>query len=327
MSTTLIFKKPKLKDGYKLVEYDNNLEIHYKGEEFVISGEGEDLSQIKVLLNLLNGENSLEMIQERLPGWTIEDVNDVLIMLDQAWLLSEGESTEFNGCSGLELILECEDLQRYLERQKGETKITSALVSGNADKRLLYGFAFEYYHVTSRAHGSIAPALSYLYPRQRKSTLRKFFVEEYRHDDLIMKSLMAAGFSKAEIVNSVPLPYTNAVCNLLSAFANQDPLSFMAVLFIFEGKPWEEDIYIKSLEQYDVPDDFVTYQRIHSEINQKGEHGLVSRELFKTIDYISQADKIRILKNIGIMMDTLFRMYDGIYDYYQNPSNPLPRLI
>lgn len=326
MINRLDFHKPRLKEGVDIVKKQEALEIHYLGEEFSIAVDNNDQSSFLQFLNNLDGSLTLNQLVDNTSDWDSDDIHEFLLLLDQMWLLTDAGQIKPEIYSGLDLILECEDLQRYLVRNRGENRLTRTITSGQATEKLLHGFTFEYYHVTSRVYDCLAPALSMINNSLCKNTMRRFFSEEYQHDLLVLKALENAGYTKDEVTNSVPLPYTAAVSNMLGSLAAQDPLSFMAVLFMFEGKPWEDDYYVEALGLYKLPEGFVKYQKIHSEINQNGEHGLVSREMIATYPVISSIDRKRVLKNICLMFDTLSSMYNQIYDYYTEEMD-LPRKL
>lgn len=318
--------KPKLKDGHTIVEVLEGLEINYMGEEFLISSDIIEKEYLKKFLSLIDGKHSREEVYLALASaMDKEDVDDLITVLDQSWLLTEGKEKPLLGPTGLQFIIECEDFYRYLLNKKGATKLSVELASGKADLNLLYGFTLEYYHITTNAHPSISPTLAYQQERGCKEVLRQFYLEEQGHDELIMKSLLGVGFSREEVANSIPLPYTSAIMDLLTSFAVKDPLTFMTLLFIFEGKPWEEDLYVECLSLYDVPDEFIRHQKAHADINNQGEHGLVSREMLSQLDYISYSEKIRVFHNVQTLVETTYKMHDNIYNYYSNKKNPIPR--
>lgn len=328
MSYEFLFKKPKFRNSCKFYEVENGVHIKSFGDEFAIANEELNKKDVLEFIELVNGENSVDEIINGVCSWDSDDVFDLLISLDQISLLTEGNDPYFKN-SGLELMTLCEDLYRYLVNQHEPTRLTKAISSGKADLRLLYGFAFEYYHVTFRAQDSITPSMMHSLNTKAKELIYEFFVEEYKHDEFLKKALLSAGFKEEDIIQSVPLPCTAALNNMLTAYSLNDPLSYMAVLFMFEGSPYIEDAYIIDLRKYldRVPEDFIKYQKIHSDINIQEEHGLMSRNLFNTIEYITKEERHRVLKSVRNSFYCLRNWGEQIFEYYSNETNPFPRFL
>nr|WP_236588247.1 iron-containing redox enzyme family protein [Tumebacillus amylolyticus] len=190
----------------------------------------------------------------------------------------------------------------------------------------MIGWTLEYYHITKRAHDCISPAIAKGHGEFR-SMLLDFFHEEYRHDKLLLKSLKSLGFEEHEITNSIPLPYTAAVSNLLAKWAHTDLLSYMASLFIFEGTAMEGNDYVQALDVYEMPREFSIHQAAHNNINTEGDHGNVSREFYASIEYITAEDQARVIRNIRLLHEAQLRAHDTIFEYYLKPDVKMPRLL
>ncbi|MBY4602884.1 MULTISPECIES: iron-containing redox enzyme family protein [Bacillus] len=325
MKHELYFEKPKLRKKVRIEEKDEYLQISYHGFSLeIFPNEKVSLNVIKDLLNLLDGKHSLEQICEKVSLFSKEEIINYINELDEHWLLTEGTENKIEGKSGLDFIFYLEDLYAEWQNNIKETELTQLILNKGASKNLIVGFAVEYYHVTRRCHECISPAVAKSQGRIREKVL-DFFMEEYRHDKLLMKSLLSFDFDRKEIENSVPLPYTQAIMNMLSKWAHTDLLSFMAGIFLFEGTDYDGMEYKEALSSYNLPKDFVKYQNTHGDINIKGEHGQVTRDFYRELDYISPEDQIRVVNNIRMLNELHIRMHQNTIDYYNQINTVVPR--
>jgi len=318
---------PRLRRGYAAKAIPGGVSILRRGEEYAqleLSSHNRSES-IAQLLNSLDGTLSLASIEARC-GDGVE-AQKLIALLDTSMLLCEGRVTEAPGVvSGAAFIRELEQAYDDWTDEKGETEFSTRFLDGELPREVVVGWAFESYHITLRAHDCIAPALIRSEPHLRESVFN-YFADEYRHDKLLLKSIEALGYSRADIKASVPLPYTSAIMNHLGKWAQSDQLSFFACLFVFEGSPVEGDEYIAGLKRYDLPDAFVAPQSVHNDINKDGDHGNVSRHFFKNIDCISTAAQRRVRENIRLLFELEHLHNQQVFSYYQNPVFGVPRKV
>ncbi|HGA1024568.1 TPA: iron-containing redox enzyme family protein [Bacillus cereus] len=328
MGQTLYFEQPKLRQKVEIIDKVNYIEINYHGNSIELSPSSEfQLNDIKSFLNLLDGKNTIEDLNKKLNSFNQEQIIEYINELDEHWLLEEGKKSKIEGKTGLEFAFELEDYYSFWKNYSKETELTKLILDNKASKNLLVGFAFEYYHVTRRCHEALTPAIVKSHGKTREKVF-EFFIEEYRHDQLLLKSLTSLGFSQQEIENSMPLPYTNSIMNMLAKWAHSDLLSFMAGIFIFEGTDYDSLAYKNALSAYDgLPENFARYQNTHGDINIEGDHGHVTRDFFKDIEYISEEDQKRVLNNVRWLNELNLRMHQNTIDYYNNPDAVIPRSL
>lgn len=321
------FEQPKLREGSELVVTADHLKIAYRGEEFdIYPDEQHTLEQISRFLQMLDGSRTVEQLKAQSADFSPEEIAEFLEMLDESWLLADAKQAEIVGKNGLTFLLELEDLYRDWEKEFAESELATAFYEGRASKELVIGVTFEYYHITKRAHDCITPAIAKGHGAMQRGYM-EFFHEEYRHDKLLLQSLHALGYTKEQVVNSIPLAYTAALSNQLAKWAHTDLLTFMASLFIWEGTNFESAEYIESLEEYDFPKEFANNQKTHSDINIEGEHGNVSREFFSQIAFVSPEDQKRVIQNLRLLVEMRARVETEMYRYYSAPDAVIPRLF
>jgi hypothetical protein len=324
---TLYFEQPKLRSNVKITHDENCIHIRHHGTEVELAPLNNiSLRDIENFLNVMDGNHSIDEIVNSTKIFSRDDVINYIKNLDDNWLLSEGKKNRLNGKTGLEFIIELEDKYAQWLYEAKETPLTRLLLDNKASKNLVIGFSFEYYHVTRRCHECISPAIAKAQGEIREKVI-EFFVEEYRHDKLLAKSLMALGYTKNEIENSIPLPYTQSIMNMLSKWAHTDLLSLMAGIFIFEGTDYDGYAYKDAISAYDFPPDFAKYQNTHGDINLEGDHGHVTREFFTHVGYISPEDQTRVINNIRFLNELHVRMHANTIDYYDHPNSIIPRSL
>lgn len=325
MSDTLYFIKPKLRNKVQIEDKNGFLHLVYHGNSVDMAPtEKISMENIKFFLQLLDGTHTIEQLNEKIDFLQTDEIMDTLSELDEYWMLTEGNPQEIQGKTGLEFIMDLEDLFAEWQNITKENKMTRLILDSHASKNLLIGFAFEYYHVTRRCHECVSPAIAKAQGKIRDKVL-EFFIEEYRHDKILIKSLTSLGYDKKEIEQSLPLAYTQSIMNMLSKWAHTDLLSFMAGIFIFEGTDYDGIAYKEALSKYDMPEDFIKYQNTHGDINIEGDHGHVTREFFIDINYVSPEEQIRVINNIRLLNELINRMSEHIIEYYDRPDAVIPR--
>ena len=324
----MYFKNPALKKGCNVSYNNNQVSLNYAGDTYSIELDNPSKSEVIFdFLTMLNGDHLFTNLVGKYRSLDNKEITQLLTMLDDSFLLRETVNTSFKGDSGINVLIRLEDLyHNQWIREKGETKFAQLVLDGVAPPSIIQGWAFEYYHITLRAHDCITPAISKL-KNEFQKILIEYFHDEYRHDKILIKSLYALGYKDEEIARSIPLPYTNAIMNLLAKWAHLDQLSFMAALFIFEGTKESGKEYIDALKKYALPKDFVKGQSLHNDINTDGDHGSISRKFYQLIDYINMDQEKDLTRNMRLLFETERKQHQNIVSYYGNLQKPIIRLI
>ncbi|MGK3959948.1 iron-containing redox enzyme family protein [Sorangium sp. So ce118] len=323
----LHFLRPKLKGGCAVSRSHTGLTLSYLGEEFTFElDDPEKAHPVERFILALDGTRGVSELTAGAGVIAPGDAEMTLRLLDESLLLTEGAAPP-PGKGGLAFATELEDLYYNVWiPEDGETELVRTIFDGHAERDVIYGWCMESYHVTSRAHDCLSPILARFHGAFKRKAIH-YFLDEYRHDKLIVKSLEAAGFRREDIERSLPLPYTHAVMNLLAKWANSDLLSFMGCLFVFEGTREIGDSYIESLSKYDLPEEFVKGQSIHNDINNDGDHGNISRDFYAMIDHVSADDQARVTRNLRMLYEAQLRKHDNVLRYYRAPTIGVPRLV
>ncbi|AJK50119.1 iron-containing redox enzyme family protein [Burkholderia plantarii] len=319
--------RPVLRSDSAIRRLDDCLVITYLDEDYEIEFDDPgSLPATEILLNRLDGTHTVDELSRDADGLRPDQVANTLSILDGNFLLGEGAH---GGApmSGIAFALHLEDL--YYNRwmgQDGETALVRAVFDRQASREVLVGWGLECYHVTSRAHDCLAPIIARMHGALKPLAI-DYVLDEYRHDKLLMKSLLSLGYTREQVERSLPLPYTNAVMNLLARWSNTDLLSFMGCLFVFEGTQDIGDAYIQQIGQYDLPPEFLHGQAVHNEVNNAGDHGAVSRLLYSRFPSIGVDDQARVIRNLRMLYEAQRRKHQNVLDYYDAPTIGIPRSL
>src|SRR5262249_39749263 len=139
-----------------------------------------------------------------------------------------------------------------------------------------------------------SPILGYLASTKARCLINEFYIGEYGHDELVLRALNEIGISREALRDSIPLPETLAMCNALSYWASTHPIFFSSPLRVLEGKDAQVDPFVAACERRGLNPKFIAPMRQHAEINRKAEHGNLTREIFKEIEFVDDETMARM---------------------------------
>jgi len=233
--------------------------------------------------------------------------------------------------AGLEAILEVESVVDELARQILHRNVfwdrcLNAQSQDEFPRSVVLGLILENYHFLYRESYFDAPVLSYVANAKVRASLNAFYSEEYGHDELLMKALVAAGHDRSTIEQAIPLPTTMALCNALAYWSHFDPLFFFTTLGILEGQGLDRDSFIDCCERIGIEDAVLAPVRAHAAINQKAGHGNLTRELFAQIPVIDRDTVQRLKAQCRLFIELYDQFYVGTWTYYVNAIHRVRRL-
>lgn len=202
---------------------------------------------------------------------------------------------------------------KYL-KEKGESELTKMIFDESDHHELVKDFTLQYYHVTNMCRSSIAASIATLKGKQKQLAI-DFFEEEIGHEKLLKRALQAIGVS--DFSDRSILPSTRALMNRLRYCSIIDPLSFMAIIFLYEGSTEDGRDYINSLRRHEFDNDFINPQEKHEDINSNGEHDKVSLSFYEELSFINNSDSVRVEQMIKDTIDIEYYMHSEIVDNYE----------
>lgn len=303
------------------------IELRNGGRRFEISGLPYEPQEFQALVEAMNGENSVSSLSMKFGGEK-KLLNTITALYDADLLYFRGNGDGY--VTGLECLLEIEDLQADLMYQTlYRNKFWQACKNpSDVDPRVFHGMAIENYHFLFRESWFDSPVLSFQGSTKARLLMNEFYGEEYGHDELILKSLHVIGITREQAAETRPLPQTLALCHGLSHWAATDPLFFFTTLGVLEGKDLKIDSYIRAMEDGgQVNEAFIKPILAHANINMDGEHGSLTRKIFKEIPVVSRSDLEKMKKNTHLFIELYDDFHSAVWDYYSDKANPLLRQL
>lgn len=308
-------------------DVDGKIELLNGGRRFEIDGLPYNGAEFKALVKAMNGENTVSTLSTSFSGE--KKLLSTISALYDADLLYF-KSNDGGYVTGLECLLEIEDLQSDLmHKTLYKNKFWLACKDpSQINPRIYHGMAIENFHFLFRESWFDSPVLSYQGSTNARLLMNEFYAEEYGHDELILKALHVIGITRDQISETRPLPQTLALCHGLSHWAATDPLFFFSTLGVLEGRDIKIDSYIRAMEQSgNVESSFIQPILAHANINMSGEHGSLTRKIFKEIPPVSLADMTRMRQNTRLFIELYDNFHTAVWEYYSNMENPLLRQI
>jgi hypothetical protein len=256
-------------------------------------------------------------------------VAEVLSALDSLGLLTETSLPEPAGVvSGRQLYRE---LRRFADRLYDrviEGRFHRAMTFGGITRNQLVGYALEYYHLVRQAPRVLAPALAKEEPGELPGLLQDFLASELHHDRMLETSLKAVGITREQLRRMQPLPATFALIASIGAYAAQNPLTFKAMLYLFEEpSPEFNEAFAEACQAEGLPDAFVRPILAHAQLNDEGDHGDISAQLLAEVPVVGPEEQHTVRKHLAIVIETLAQQEKEILEYYGRPDALVPRIF
>jgi len=323
----ILCQQPVFKNGVLFEFKDTSIEIRHGNQGCAIAVLPEDKPEVSQLLRLLQvGGFSWEQLAQQCPGIQ-EQVPELLSEFAARGLITEHKAqVELQGVTGRQFYRElCRFLVRF-KRRFPPSPFSQKMLEGTISRNQLIGYVLDSYHITHLCPKLLAPSLTHHESPTTHKLLQEFFVSELNHDRLIEKSLKSVGIGKKQLTQMQPLPMTFAMCSSLGVFAHQHPLSFKAALMVFEEDDQQfHQLFKQNCEALGLPPQFYQPVLLHARINEEGDHGEITADLFGQVPYISPQEQWVVRQNIAILVESSILRTHEILDYYGNPHNPIPR--
>jgi Iron-containing redox enzyme len=239
---------------------------------------------------------------------------DILQALDRYGFLTETAPSEAGRTiSGAVFSTE---VAAFVERAKVKARpiLYEALCSGRASRAALIRYAREYYHVVHAGPGIIAGSLAHASDRTTREILEQFLASELGHDKLIASALASVGIGEAEIDRVLPLPETFSIISALQVAADQEPLTFKALVFLMEeASPEFHQAFVSACEYDGLPAAFWGPITAHAGINNEGAHGSISKRLLAQVEAVTQEERCVVLKQAMTMIENLVALEHALF--------------
>jgi hypothetical protein len=232
--------------------------------------------------------------------------HEILLALDRFGLLTEAAPPDPGYMiSGAAFWTE---VSAFTERAKVKARpvLYEALRSKRTTRQTLIRYATEYYHIVRAGPAIIAGSLAHLSDRQTRAILENFLTSEIGHDALIASAIASVGVTDDELQSSLPLPETFAIISALQVFADQEPLTFKALVFLMEEtSPEFHQSFVSACEYEGLGRSFWQPIADHGRINDENAHGSISHRLLSQVELVSVEERIVVLKQAIAMVENL----------------------
>jgi heme oxygenase-like protein len=329
MSSSLhleLFERPRFREQVELVFDDDGVECVYRDQSCRVDFHGNgDARQLITLLR--EGGLTREELQGALPALA-GDIGGVLTALDALGLLTETHLSEPGGVvSGRQLYRELRRMADNLYNEVIDESFYQRMTDGTISAHQLIGYALEYYHLVHLAPRLLAPALSKEEPGRIPGLLQDFLASELHHDRMLESALGAVGITSEQLAAAQPLPMTFGLCAGLGAYAAQNPLTFKAMLYLFEEpSPDFNDAFATACRAAGLPEGFIAPILAHAHLNSDGNHGDISGELLAEVPVVGPEEQHTARKHLAITVETMALQEKEILAYYGAPGALIPRV-
>ncbi|OHX13351.1 hypothetical protein BI347_07385 [Chromobacterium sphagni] len=298
-------------------------------EELEISAGQASAAEVAELVSRLVQGCSQAEVQDALPRQSADSIRHLLASLEDYGVIRSVAPAA--GKTGMETLLEIEDLSNHLlyqtlYRNAFWVNCQNASQPGDIPEKVFHGMVIENYHFLFRESYFDAPVLSYVPNTRVRLAMNAFFAEEYGHDELLLQALNRIGISREDLARAVPLPQTMALCNALAYWSHNDPLFFFTTLGILEGKDIRQDSFLDAAYRLGLDPAFLRPVKAHSDINLKGEHGSLTRQIFSQIDVVDLETVRRMHAQTHLFVELYDAFYSAVWRHYSG-DGPLLRRI
>jgi hypothetical protein len=328
MQQSFSFRCPTFRRGTHIHWQEDSAIIQYQsfGCEAMVSG---DAMQRELIEYLMTGHKkpSLSKFIERSNNKEI--IHRFIQDLDQQGLLTETVFNESQGSiSGSQWYRE---MRRYIDSisdQLGSCDFSLSLQQGQTKRNQLIGYLCEYFHIVYRFAEMVSPAISNCINENIRSIFLKYFTSELNHSRFIETALESVGITKAELLQSEPLPWTFALSTILGANARQHFISLICMLHIFEQSTETfYQLFKNRAIALGLKDTFYGPILRHADVNNQYQHDHIAKDLFDNIAVVNAEDIIIAKKNIRVLLESFHAQSASIIKYYANPTITLPRIF
>jgi hypothetical protein len=200
------------------------------------------------------------------------------------------------------------EVSAFAERAKVKARpvLYEALRAGRTSRDILIRYVKQYYHVVRAGPAIISGSLAHASDPRTRTILEEFLAAELGHDRLIASALASVGVMEQDLHNSLPLPETFAIISALQVFADQEPLTFKALVFLMEvANPEFHRAFVSACEYEGLGQSFWGPIIDHAGVNDDGAHGSISSRLLARVDFVSVEERAVVLKQAVNMIENL----------------------
>ncbi|MDJ0734777.1 MAG: hypothetical protein QNJ47_12035 [Nostocaceae cyanobacterium] len=308
--------------------------INYYPHQFILSQDGRNFvfevnrlsgEMFKNLLKMMDGTKTINEIQQIVSPQNPEIVHNFVHQLDQCNLLDDVSQVRVN--SGRDILLELEALTNGL-LENDLFKFKNLKQIDESQINIVYGYAIEYYHLFARKYDFYSPVLGFQDSTKIRKLINKLYYQEYGQDKLVLESLISLGISSEDLIETMPLPETMAMCNGLLFWSSFEPLFFFSTLEILTSQTINNlQFYIQGCEKLEIESRFVNPIRQLLKNLQNIQAENFTHYIFEEIPHIDGETKQRLREQSYLFIEMYSNFHKAIWNYYSSTSNLLRQVL
>jgi len=320
----VFFSIPGLRAGVHIQNNGTGISLEYRDQGCDINIVPEQKDNVLAFLHTLStGEKPLAELNKCFSKCGFSP-NEIINDLDSLGLIHE--------CQPLnkEKVMSGEDFYftrllptaKKWQYQRGHSPLYERIITNTVTTNEIIGYAMEYYHLVKMSPALISPVLSHVVDDSIRKQLIRIFVEEYDHDKMMIECLASVGIEESILLLRQPLPATFMANASLGVYARQHYLSFFCALFLFETAYPDFNERLKQIcIEKKLPKEFYRPILKHSDINEEGDHDLITLNLLKEVPVIAEEEQNTILVHICNLIEILHEEDRQIVDFYSTQEN------
>jgi pyrroloquinoline quinone (PQQ) biosynthesis protein C len=320
---------PLLRHGASVTRRDGQVAIRHLRDEVTLEGAAAQL--FTKLGPLLDGKTPLEAVGAKV-GEAPARLRALLERLEKAGVVAFLSPVDDGVLmSGVEFHQLHRELCNYWLQDVYQHPLWEKIVTGQATRAQVLGFAFEKYHYIEAAFEHMGIAAANASPEMMPH-LARHFIEEYTHGDIYRKGLRSL-FPDEVVLRSQPLPSTRALVNYLAESAQSGSFSYYSGNELLQMTENEDggaggavsEFYAAMQKHYPYTDKVIASFIAHTKADQNLGHANAFLLMCQSVPPLTRRevnDALNVAKN---MAEHLLLFMDGIDTFYANFAT-VPRL-
>ncbi|MEO1373364.1 MAG: hypothetical protein AAFW70_03370 [Cyanobacteria bacterium J06635_10] len=296
--------------------YQEQIIFSQEGRDFAFQVNSQTGNKLKKILGMMDGTNSLTKLQEMFSLNHPEAINSLVGYLDENKLLDD--ASDINIESSLITLLELESFtNELLKNQVFENKFRSIEPDAcDLQLNVIYGFAVEMYHFFERKAYIESSALSVPGSREIRQLINQIYCKEYGQDRLLLEALNSIGISNEDLIDTIALPQTMALCNSLAYWASFDSLFYFSILGVLANQNMKNlTSYLQICEELKMDSDFLNAIKKLIISQQNSEVQNIAHQIFQELDRVDEQAKQRLKRQMHLFAEMYSNFSNAMFDY------------
>lgn len=329
MSTTMAnIEYPRLRHCTLVERNDTDTILMIVGtEHFEIGQELGTREQFLSVKRYFDGRHSIAQISE-LTGVPESDIQGIVESFEELGLLRI--ETALDSINRDDFIRQIKESCIMWSQQIGYHRLFGGLEKGEFRKEVFIGLLLETYHYVKSAPRHTSAALASCSDDKYRKILTEYFVEEYDHADLVLRSLEAVGIPREQTESAHPIIGTMSLINMMCEIGRQSSLAYLTCTSLFEARKEDYEPAKASFEgiarTYGFNPSVVAPILEHMHGDVLAGHTSLLEEALQDREYISPQEAHFIVNCLHDLKHSFDQFHDQIIEYYSDISNYIPRL-